>query len=225
MGRRVRREAAKHDRPFTLLKSPGVVLETDNPVVYRVRRTAFEKERCYRLEADALRISETGKADVLLAYAAIREVALMHTRVRYTRTLYRCRLTTDDNNKYLLVNQHFEGLGIFADKSAAYSAFILALHEKLGHHQIRFVQGAGALTYYIYLGLAALVSLLLLALLVTGMLYRDTELTMAGLSGFLPVITMLVINHRDNQPLPYPPDKIPASLLPPVAGTHQDYKA
>ncbi len=181
---------------------------------YRVRRTAFERERWYLLDEPGLRLREAGRAERLIPYHSIRGLRLTHTPTRYIRDLYRCRIRLADGGRLLLSNQHYLGLGRFEDRGQEYAGFVRALHRRLQGHKAVFDQGVGPVAYWAMWGLGLSVGLLLAIVLLVGALNGDFRLLFGALAGFLPLGSLVYLFLKRNRPRPYRPDAIPPELLP-----------
>src|SRR5262245_32221371 len=95
-------------------------------ITYKVRTSAFEGERTWRLGADALEWEGDGKAGAV-PYASISELRLSYAPSRVDAARYRCDATLKTGGTVSILSTHYAGIANFESRAGTYVPFVRAL--------------------------------------------------------------------------------------------------
>lgn len=187
-----------------------------NPNRYTFKLSAFAKKIDLTLEEDALLIDKEEGTSQRINYHNVKVVNPKFVGSKNFPNLYQTELILDSGEKIKIRNQSYAGLASMDDQSAAYSPFILALHQKIGENNsaVVFKKGYSPLFFWLSMTLyAVFIPLLLIAAI--GLAISGQYLYMAGLAfGVYILIRQARKFYRNNKPTIYTPDTIPEFLLP-----------
>lgn len=189
---------------------------------YATRNDAFSPATTWAIEGIWLRVQDEAGPPRLIALADVAELQLEFAPTRMEPNRFRCALRARGAGPLFWFNRTYAGLADFRDTSAAYAAFVRALHAALARHapECRFVAGATAARYVasvIAAGLAGLVVVGAALFLVFNGLAWLILLKLALMAIFLPNVVRWLARNR---PRAYAPDAIPPGVLPRVEATH-----
>jgi len=113
-----------------------------NELRHAVRANAFEKERTFRLGEEVLYWEEPG-AGGRMAYADVREVQL-NPDLKFATDRARCALRDRAGIVVTLTSHHFEGLGVYRDRTDTYTPLVRMLLRRVANAapDARFVSGS-----------------------------------------------------------------------------------
>ncbi len=187
-----------------------------SPLNYTTRNHALAPVTTWTLAGAVLRIQEKDAALRTVPLSEVRELRLEFTPNRAEQNRYRCRLLLASDISLEFYNRRCNGVLDFTDTSAAYAAFVRALHAALAAHApgCRFMAGRSPLLFWVNCAILVCVALVVVGALIFFLL--------AGLLwvALLKVVIILVATPtaiawvKRNRPLTYPPAAIPPQVLP-----------
>jgi hypothetical protein len=193
-------------------------------ITYSFRANLFEKERVFRLSDGGLEIADADALPAALplshpppvpvSYASIVEVRLSYGPTRERLNRYCCDLRLHNGRQIALCNESYRGFADFADQSARYRAFVVALHALIQSRggPCAFRTGPATALFAFNVGCLGLGMLFLLWIV---WLIPSAGLLVLVKLAFLAVYVPVMIHYfRANRPQSYSPDAIPARLLP-----------
>ena len=152
------------------LDSVPTILSSEPPPLpagerYVTRNHAFASTTTWSLCAGALIIEEVNRPVRRIELSKIVSLRLEFAPTRPEPNRFRCRLTQRGGKVLEFFNRTYRGVYDFADTSAAYVAFVQALHGQLVRYSpdCQFLAGSTRFSYALNLGI-----LLLVALVVVG---------------------------------------------------------
>lgn len=100
-------------------------------IAYAKRENLFEKaERRWTVEPVGLRRQVPGERDMVMRWTDVVEVRLTYAPTRMKTWRHKLTLRTR-RSTWVIDNAHFAGVGAFEDRSAAFSALVLACVERV----------------------------------------------------------------------------------------------
>lgn len=193
-------------------------MEGNEGLTHVARRSALEKETCWRLLPEGLEESRPDRTTRFCRYADIVFVRLQHAPSRVDQNRFVCDLRTRDGGRFILVSSHYVGFAQFEDRGATYAVVVRELLARVGRENpsCHFLAGTPAWQYYGLAGLIiAMVLFLFWALDVVG---HFAEGGVAGWVRLAAVASLVPIGWaflRANRPGTFPAHAIPDRLLPP----------
>ncbi|HEU0054107.1 MAG TPA: hypothetical protein VFQ39_13065 [Longimicrobium sp.] len=172
---------------------------------YRFRRSALEPARSFSLHPDHIEVTGDG-FEQHVALSDVRQLHLRFVRTRQ-RDYYQCRVRVADGSVLFLQNVDFRGAARFEKQSAAYSAFVAALHRALLPHREQVVFRSGSATTYIATILVTVILTLMLVASLLGGLWLLCLILAAIIFVLLPIIPR-------SRPRLYRPESLPSGMLP-----------
>lgn len=193
-------------------------MEGNEGLTHVARRSALEKETCWRLRRDGLEESRPDRAMRFCRYADVVFARLQHAPSRVDQNRFVCDLRTRDGGRFILVSSHYAGFAQFEDRGATYAVLVRGLLARVGraNPSCRFLAGTSPWQYYGLLGvLAAAIAILFWALDVVG---HFAEGGVAGWVRLGAVASLVPIGWaflRANRPGTFAAHAVPDRLLPP----------
>lgn len=172
---------------------------------YSFRTSIFESERHFTLADGAITVRDEG-GEQRVPLSDVEEVHLRFHRTKQ-RDYYQCRVRLRSGRKLFLQNRHWGGIANFEDRSAAYTAFVAALHQELAHASPAVSFRSGSFMTFVGTIMVAAVVALLLVVAVLIQQWIATALMALILFSLLPIIPRSL-------PRAYAPDALPRGLLP-----------
>lgn len=183
---------------------------------YVTRNHAFVPATTWVLENDRLRLEDDKGPPRELPLSDITQIRLEFAPTRPEPNRFRCRLTLRNGSTLDFFNRTYRGVYDFADTSADYVMFVLALHSALIQCApgCQFAAGATSGTYMLNLVITLFLGLILfitaLFLIFNGLALLII-LKIALIAIFAPNVFHWLTR---NKPRPYPPAAIPPAVLP-----------
>lgn len=187
---------------------------------YLTRNNAFMPMTTWVLDGAGLTLESDKGPSRTVPLAAVRAVRLEFAPTRPEQNRFRCRLELVSGERLEFFNRRYAGVYDFHDTSADYTAFVRALVAALPGHSpsCQFLAGA---TDGVYVA-----NLLVAGVLGAGLILAAGWLYLSGFAWLIVVKLVLLaacapmlirwITH--NRPHTFPPEAIPADLLPAPAG-------
>ncbi len=199
-----------------LLQQEELPPHLDAEVHYATRNNALTPEVVWKLRGDRL-LREDGKGPPrAVSLEEVKAVQLEFAPTRPEPNRYRCRVTLNNATRLEFLNRTYRGVYDFADTSASYLEFVLALHTGLARHSpgCQFVAGASTASYA--------VNIAVLVLVVAVVLGALGFFLMAGMLWVVLIKVLLIVFYlpsairwvRRNKPQQYRPESIPEDMLP-----------
>jgi hypothetical protein len=135
---------------------------------------------------------------------------------RAEQNRYRCRLLLGSGSSLEFYNRRCNGVLDFTDTSAAYAAFVRALHAALAQHApgCRFMAGRSPLLFCLNCVILAFVALVVVGALVFFLLAGLVWVALLKVAIILVATPSAIAWVKRNRPLAYPPAAIPPQVLP-----------
>ncbi len=190
-------------------------LPPDQAVEYRSRTSALEQEKILRLEDGNLLVLRKDAPVETLPLAALTEICLRFFPTRFQTNRFECLLRWQNGRRMKICSQFFAGIADFHDQAPSYRAFVEELHRltPLANPACRYLSGVGMVRYLINATVLIGVALLLLALMIL-MFASIPAIAIVKLVILIFYIPITVRWLRRNKPGTYPPNYIPAKILP-----------
>jgi hypothetical protein len=146
----------------------------------------------------------------------VRELRLEFMPNRAEQNRYRCRLLLASRSSLEFYNRSCNGVLDFTDTSAAYAAFVRALHAALAQHApgCRFMAGRSPLLFCLNCVILAFVALVVVGALVFFLLAGLVWVALLKVAIILVATPSAIAWVKRNRPLAYPPAAIPPQVLP-----------
>lgn len=183
---------------------------------YAFGANAFARDRVFRLTDDALVWQDEGGRIDGAHYDDIAEIRLAYAPTRIARNRFRTQVIFRQGGMVELFNTHYAGFADFAERNAAYAAFVTALNRRMAERNVPAVYSKGsspaayagnvALTVFIF----AMIGLAIVLLFNFGLVW----IAVAKLAIILFFVPTLVRFVRRSRPAGYDPRAIPEDALP-----------
>lgn len=184
-------------------------------MIYSFRKSAFEKEKSYKLTKDGIQITDHNGSVSLAKYADILQVNLSFVSTKHN-SFYQCELKLKTGSGLLLKSQHFAGIANFEDRNADYAKFISGLHEILNASglNIKYKKGISSLGYFASMAVFIIAGILF-PIVSIGMLIGG-QIIFGALGVFVSIMLFLRMKKymKKNKPGTYTPDQLPETLIP-----------
>jgi hypothetical protein len=198
---------------MTRNRARGMITPMDE-IEYTNKRAVGAAEVRYVLEGDALRVeSVSGGARIPLS--AISEIRLHYQPNRFESDVYECTLATADGAIHRIFSRYAAGVLDFKDQGPQYCAFVreLCLRCSRTGAPVRFAAGVTSARFtgnaVVALAGMALLFLALFLLPIANYIFIGVRLVV-----IVPLLIVSILWFVKNRPARFPPDSIPAGLLP-----------
>ncbi len=197
---------------------PPEVPDTGPPPLsfeHRVRVSAFEPERLWKLHGDTLWMCTEGQPDIPIPLTGITTLRLSYDPNRMQSNRYRCHLHNVGGKVATIQNDSYKGIASFEDRSPSYIALIHLLIPRIASLNPRCVFRTGT-SHLSWWGQAAFLSIVFgILLIVLILLYSAIGplaiIKLVLIALFIPVAIRWFIK---NKPKAFNPSVIPEELMP-----------
>jgi hypothetical protein len=182
---------------------------------HRVRVSALEPERIWKLKGDTLWMCTEGNQDIPIPLPGIQKLRLAYEPSRFQTNRFRCYLYNSGGKCATIQNEHYEGIASFTDRSDSYVHFTRALISRIAavNPTCTFSAGTSQLNWWgqaifltVVFGLLALVMLFLYSAIGPLVIIKLVIIAL-----FIPVVIRWFVR---NKPKTFSPGTVPDKLLP-----------
>lgn len=184
-------------------------------IEHRVRVSALEPERIWKLLGDTLWMCTEGQADIPIPLASIRRIRLSFDPSRSRTNLFRCHIHNHTGKIAVIQNIHFKGFASFEDMSPAYCSFVETLVPRVASLSPGCVFATG--TSWLGWTANAVFLFITFSFLVLAMIWFYTAIgalviiKLILIAFFIPLVIRWFLR---NKPGTFPPNAIPQGILP-----------